>query len=260
MKQKIWCTFLSAILVLNATFASSAPSGIVGVSPVFPLPVLNESQVPQLMGYFHFSQEVAILTIALFVAGYCVGPLLWGPLSEQFGRRPLFLSTFVVYTVSFSLVLIDNYLSLLQGFQVGCALSKNIGSILIFRFLGGVFAAAPLTNSGALVSDIWSAGARGKALAFFTVAPFAGPSLAPVVSGYIAVSGTSWRWVFWVLTIFAGCCFFAILFTLPETYEYATLLYSHYYFTDHFFQTRIAYKTCSQEEERDWRRSILRSS
>lgn len=34
------------------------------------------------MQHFSFSQEIATLTISLFVAGYCVGPLVWGPLSE----------------------------------------------------------------------------------------------------------------------------------------------------------------------------------
>ena len=43
------------------------------------------------------------------------------------------------------------------GFQVGCALSKNTASIIIFRLLGGTFAAAPLTNSGALISDVYVA-------------------------------------------------------------------------------------------------------
>lgn len=52
------------------TFASSAPSSL----------------VPQLMHQFGFSEEVGSLTISVFVAGYCVGPLLWGPLSEQLGR------------------------------------------------------------------------------------------------------------------------------------------------------------------------------
>lgn len=84
------------------------------------------------MAKFSFGTEVATLTIALFVAGYCVGPLFWGPLSEQYGRKPVFLISFTAYT----------------GFQVGCALSQNTASILIFRFLGGVFAAAPLANSG----------------------------------------------------------------------------------------------------------------
>jgi hypothetical protein len=38
------------------------------------------------------------------------------------------------------------------------------------------------------------------------------------------VSGASFKWVFWVLAIFAGSCFFAILFTLPESYEPVLLL------------------------------------
>jgi len=42
---------------------------------------------------------------------------------------------------------------------------------------------------------------RGKALAIFTAAPFAGPAIGPIVSGYIIVGGLSWRWLFWILTI-----------------------------------------------------------
>lgn len=45
------------------------------------------------------SEEVSNLVVALFVAGYCVGPLIWAPLSEQYGRRPLFIVTFFVYMV-----------------------------------------------------------------------------------------------------------------------------------------------------------------
>ncbi|KAI8976291.1 MFS general substrate transporter [Trametes punicea] len=181
-----YITMLSALLVLNATFASSAPEGI----------------IPDMMRQFGFGQEVATLTIALFVGGYCVGPLVWGPLSEHIGRKPVFLITFLVYT----------------GFQVGCALSPNTASILIFRFLGGTFAAAPLANSGAVMSDIWDADTRGKALALFTLAPFAGPTLGPIVSGFMAVSHVSWRWVYYVLAFFAGGCLIATALTLPETY------------------------------------------
>lgn len=68
------------------------------------------------------------------------------------------------------------------------------------------------------MADIWDADTRGKALALFTLAPFAGPSLGPTVSGFMAVSGVSWRWVFWVQTIFAGVCLLLVIFTLPETY------------------------------------------
>jgi hypothetical protein len=67
-----YITAAGSLLVLNSTFASSAPSGIVA----------------EMTEYFGFGKEVATLTVSLFVAGYCVGPLLWGPLSESFGRRP----------------------------------------------------------------------------------------------------------------------------------------------------------------------------
>ncbi|CAE6446657.1 unnamed protein product [Rhizoctonia solani] len=181
-----YITALGGVAVLNATFASSAPSGIEG----------------QLIKDFNLSTIVAILTISLFVVGYCVGPLLWGPLSENYGRRPIFLIGFVVYT----------------AFQIGCALAPNVESILIFRFLGGTFAACPLTNAGAIIADIWDADTRGKALAIFTLAPFAGPALGPTVAGYMSVAGVSWRWLFGVLAIFAGVCTIVLAFTLPETY------------------------------------------
>ena len=85
-----------------------------------------------MMETFHFGEEVATLTISLFVGGYCVGPLFWGPLSESFGRKLPLVIAFIGYT----------------AFQVGCALSPNTGAILVFRFLGGTFAAAPLVISG----------------------------------------------------------------------------------------------------------------
>lgn len=90
------------------------------------------------------------------------------------------------------------------GWQVGSALSPNIGSLLVFRFLGGTFASSPLTVSGGLIADLWDADRRGKALSIFSLAPFAGPAIAPIVSGFMQQTNTNFRWIFWVLTIFAG--------------------------------------------------------
>lgn len=125
-----YLTALAGMLVLNSTFTSSAPSGI----------------TPSLQQEFTFSREVATLTISMFVAGYCLGPLVWGPLSERVGRRPVFLVAMFCYT----------------GFNVGCALAPNTASILVFRFLCGAFGASPLTNSGGVIADIWDAKTRGE--------------------------------------------------------------------------------------------------
>ncbi|KIK81208.1 hypothetical protein PAXRUDRAFT_198935 [Paxillus rubicundulus Ve08.2h10] len=56
----------------------------------------------------------------------------------------------------------------------------------------------------ALISDIWGAKERGAALAIFTVAPFAGPAIGPIVGGYLYQAGVSWRWLFWILALFVS--------------------------------------------------------
>lgn len=86
--------------------------------------------------------------------------------------------------------------------QVGCALAPNIGALLAFRFIGGLFAAAPLTNAGALIADIWDADRRGTAMALFGLAPFAGPSVGPIVSGAIEVSTVPRAVAGFLLTMF----------------------------------------------------------
>ncbi|TIA86799.1 hypothetical protein E3P99_03567 [Wallemia hederae] len=185
-------TTIAGLLVLNSTFSSSSPSGI--------------SQ--DMMAYFTFSREVATLAISLFVAGYCLGPFIWGPLSETpLGRKGSLLLALIPYTL----------------FTIGCALSKNTASILVFRFLTGCFGASPLVVCGALISDLFEAQQRGIALSIFSLAPFAGPSLGPIVSGFISASGTDWRILYWVLFAFAGFCTLLAAFVLPETYAPALL-------------------------------------
>jgi hypothetical protein len=68
---KLYLTIFGAVMVLNSTFTSSAPNGV------------SEMQE----AYFGISQEVQTLTISLWVAGYCLGPLIWGPLSVSSSDR-----------------------------------------------------------------------------------------------------------------------------------------------------------------------------
>lgn len=68
-------------------------------------------------------------------------------------------------------------------FIMGQALAHNIETVLITRFLSGFFAAAPVTNSGGVIADIWSAEGRGPAISLFTAAVFLGPVLGPIISG-----------------------------------------------------------------------------
>ncbi|KAG8836048.1 hypothetical protein FRC17_010512 [Serendipita sp. 399] len=158
--------------------------------------------LPLIMREFNMSQIEGTLTVSTFILGYVIGPFVWAPTSESVGRRPMFLIGFLGYF----------------AFQLACALSPNAASILVFRFLSGCFAACPLTNSGAILGDIWDAETRGTATAIFTLSPFAGPAIGPIVGGAIYLKGLDWSWLFWILTIFAGLCLVLIYFTIPETY------------------------------------------
>lgn len=83
---------------------------------------------------------MAILTTSLFLCGYILGPILWAPISEIYGRRPVFIGTMLAFALC----------------EIGDAMGKNIETILIFRFLGGTFAASPLTNCGGVIAGEFS--------------------------------------------------------------------------------------------------------
>ncbi|KAL8292552.1 hypothetical protein RQP46_001164 [Phenoliferia psychrophenolica] len=99
------------------------------------------------------------LVISIFVLGYAVGPILWAPLSEVYGRRPVFIGTFSMYTLLI----------------IPCALAPNLNTLLAVRFFGGVLAACSLTNSGGVVGDLWPALDRNRPFATFGITPSLGP-------------------------------------------------------------------------------------
>ncbi|KAM0330690.1 hypothetical protein ACHAQA_003642 [Verticillium albo-atrum] len=150
---------------------------------------------------FNISQEVAILGVSLFVLGFAIGPLLWAPLSEMFGRQILFFTTYAALT----------------AFNVGCAVSQNSWSLLICRFLAGCFGSSPLTNAGGVVADLFPASQRGLAMAVFSAAPFLGPALGPIVGGFLGAEA-GWRWVMGFLAIFSGVLWILGTALVPETY------------------------------------------
>ncbi len=183
-KARRWyITLVSVALVLNATFASSSPSGC--------LPSIGEQ--------FHVSEEVSGLVITLFLLGYCAGPLIWAPLSEFYGRRWVFYLTFIAYF----------------AFNFLCAFTNSFAGLLVGRFLTGTLASAALSNAPGVLADIWGPIERGSAMALFAMITFIGPALGPVISGFLELT-EDWRWNFYVL-IWLSFGTLLLLFTIPET-------------------------------------------
>ncbi|PSR83725.1 major facilitator superfamily domain-containing protein [Coniella lustricola] len=183
---KVFITANLALLVFIITFASSILS----------------SATADLEAEFHIPKEVAILATSIFVLGFAVGPVLFGPASEVLGRkRPL-----GVGVVGFA------------AFTVGVAVARDAATVLVCRFLGGVFGVASLVIAGGALADIWDPLSRGVAVAGFASATFTGPVLAPIVGGFVSQSYLGWRWTQW-LTLIATLVFVVVyLIATPETY------------------------------------------
>ncbi|XMA18131.1 hypothetical protein WAI453_010922 [Rhynchosporium graminicola] len=186
-RSKKWTiTLVTALMTLCVSFASSVFSTATEVTAK----------------KWDVSLEVMILGVSLYVLGFACGPLAWGPLSEVYGRtQPLFLG-FFLFTI----------------FQIPVATAPNVATIMISRFLGGCFGAAPIAIVGGTYVDFWDTLDRGIATAAFAGATFIGPIAGPIVGEFITQSYLGWRWTAWITLIMSA--FFGILglFTVPETY------------------------------------------
>ncbi|KAI0602685.1 major facilitator superfamily domain-containing protein [Biscogniauxia sp. FL1348] len=150
---------------------------------------------------FDESTVVVTLGVSLFLLGYAVGPPVWGPLSEHFGRKwPMVLGT-----------------SLFTVFCIPAGLGKNIETLLVARFFQGAFGSAPLSLAGGGLVDIWSPAHRGVAIAACIGTIFGSPILAPIMGNFIAASYLGWRWTQWLSCIMGGACVLLVLLGLPET-------------------------------------------
>lgn len=105
----------------------------------------------------------------------------------------------------------------LTAFNAGVAAAPNMAGMVVLRFFAGAFGSSPLTNSGGVLADMFCAKDRGLATAVFAAAPFLGPSVGPIASGFLA-QAAGWRWVAGLMTAFTGVLWIAVSLFVPETY------------------------------------------
>lgn len=130
---------------------------------------------------------MSIVTFAirwLINLGYAIGPLIIGPLSELYGRLPIYHTCNVLFVI----------------FTIACAVSTNLNMLVVFRFFEGCSGSAPLTIGGGSLADMIIQERRGGAMAIWALGPLMGPVVGPVAGGFLS-QAAGWRWVFWVLAI-----------------------------------------------------------
>ena len=154
--------------------------------------------------YFGVSEEVIILaSVTMFVLGFGFGPLLFAPMSEEVGRKPIYAVTLAIGVI----------------FIIPCGAAKNIGTLIICRLIDGIAFSAPMTLIGGSLADIWDGPERGTAMAVFSAAPFLGPVVGPIFGGLLADNAPTWRWIYWTFLIIAGVFYVLFIVVVPETHH-----------------------------------------
>ncbi|KFY01606.1 hypothetical protein O988_02651, partial [Pseudogymnoascus sp. VKM F-3808] len=156
----------------------------------------------QILPEFHTSRIVATVGLSLFIFGLGCGPMLLAPLSEFYGRRPIYLVSFAFFII----------------WIIPSAVAQNMATLLVSRFFDGFSGSAFLSVAGGSVYDLYSRDNLQAPMMVFTASPFIGPVLGPLVGGFIN-QYTHWRWTYYVLIIWNFVLWVLIILFVPETYH-----------------------------------------
>lgn len=121
------------------------------------------------------SEEKIQTTLALFTFGFAFGQLLWGPLSDTYGRKPIIIIGVVIAAI-ISLIITQ---------------IQDINHFYILRFIQGFFGASPAVVVGALLRDLFKKNEFARMMSMIMIVMMIAPLAAPIVGGYLA------KWFHW---------------------------------------------------------------
>jgi multidrug resistance protein len=170
-KKALVIFFMSFSTLVVVMYSTSYTSGIPGMMRTFGIE----------------SKTLVILGITTYLCGLALGSLLLAPLSEMYGRRPVYLIAVATFTILI----------------IPCGLSNNLPQILVMRFFGAVAGAAMISNAPGTVSDIVDDDHRALAFSIWSLGPMNGPVVGPLVGGFV-FQALGWRWTNWVVMIGSG--------------------------------------------------------
>jgi MFS family permease len=158
--------------------------------------------VPEILREFNVENQLyATLLVSIWELGEACGQTFVGPLSELYGRMPVYHT--------------GNVLSIICS--VASALSTNISMLIVFRFLNGLCVTS-LTLGPSIVGDLFRKETRGSSMAITIALPMISPYFAPIVGSYTA-QAKGWRWTIWIYVILIGTITCLSVLFFRETYQ-----------------------------------------
>src|ERR1035437_1425875 len=156
--------------------------------------------LPYMQGSFSASYDEItwVITSYITAAAIMTGPVGW--LASRFGRKPLYMTCIVGFTLASML----------------CGAAQSLQQIVLFRVLQGLFSAALVPLSQATLLDIYPAERRGFAMAIWGMGVMIGPVMGPTLGGYLT-EYYNWRWVFYINLPFGLLATVGLLVFLPRS-------------------------------------------
>ena len=187
--------------------AAAAPDSVIVIALLTGLvafgPISTDLYLPALPALarsFATDYAAAQLTLSVFLAGFAAGMLLYGPLSDRFGRRPLIMAGTAVFILG----------------SIACALAWSMPALIVFRFIQALGAACGPVLGRAVVRDVYGRERAAKVLAYMAMAMALAPMIGPILGGALTELA-GWRLTFWVLTAFGAIILVGIAARVGET-------------------------------------------
>lgn len=156
--------------------------------------------LPVISAQFGVPAGSAQMTLSTYILGFALGQLLYGPMADSLGRKPVILGGTLVFA----------------GAAVACALAQTIDHLIFMRFLHGLAAAAASAVINALMRDIYPKEEFSRMMSFVMLVTTIAPLVAPMAGGAVLV-WFSWHAIFWILALAALLASAMIFFFIDET-------------------------------------------
>ena len=156
--------------------------------------------LPTLVRVFGSDIATVQLTLSVFLVGFAVSQLVYGPLSDRFGRRPVLIGGIAVFVVA----------------SAACTLAGSIEQLIAARFFQALGSCCGPVLGRAVVRDVYGRERAASVLAYMAMAMALAPAIGPAAGGYLTVL-FGWRANFVFLTVFGVAILAAVWLMLEET-------------------------------------------
>jgi DHA1 family bicyclomycin/chloramphenicol resistance-like MFS transporter len=156
--------------------------------------------LPAIAHAFNTSTAGTQLTISSYLIGFAIGQLIYGPISDRYGRKPVLLGAVAVFCAA----------------SFGCMVSTSIEMLIAFRTVQALGGCGGVVLARAVVRDLYSGARAGRELSLISMVMALAPVVAPLIGGVLQ-TGFGWRANFVVLTATGLMIAAAVWWRLPET-------------------------------------------